>query len=175
MSTEKKPKKIVFSETIDSAINGYAVGVSFLGIGLFLLLSPDYFVSPIASYACGAVMGAVGVCGTGFELSKSSKIKGADNLALGLIFMAIWLVTYLNISELWSNIVFFLSLIIGAYAVCLGLIQGVYSIINNIKLMGVGNEKVHSKGNIASQIILFLTQICGLTVAVFNVIKAASV
>lgn len=31
MNKEKKPKKIIFSETVDSAINGYALGVSFFG------------------------------------------------------------------------------------------------------------------------------------------------
>ncbi len=169
-----KEKKFVFSETIDSAINGYALGVSFLAIGVFLLLKPDYFFSPIVSYIVGAVIGVIGFFGTGIELSNSSKIKGMDNLTFGVVLLAIWVVTYLKISTIWANIVFFFFLVSGAYAVCLGLIQGVYSILNNIKLSKLNAEDTDGIGKIISQVILFLTQICGLAVAVFNVIKVVS-
>lgn len=175
MSKEKKPKKIIFSEEVDSAINGYALGVSFLGIGVFLLAKPDYFFSPIVSYILGAIIGIFGVCGAGVELSKSSKIKGMDNLAYGLAFSVAWLIAYLKISTLWANIVFFFFLVFGTYSICLGLIQGIYSIINNTKLKGTNDKKIHSKGNIISQIILFMTQISGLIIAICNVIKAVNV
>ena len=70
---------------------------------------------------------------------------------------------------------FFPLLIIGAYAVCLGLIQGVYSIINNIKMNSRKDKEARSKGSIASQIVLFLTQLCALIVAIINVVKATSI
>ena len=73
---EKKQREIVFSEEIDSAINGYAIGLSFTGIGIFLLLKPDYFAIPFISYVVGAIIGVIGVLGTGVELSKHSKVKG---------------------------------------------------------------------------------------------------
>lgn len=172
---KKREKKILFSETIDRAINGYALGISFLGIGLFLLLKPNYFFAPIVSYIIGSIIGFIGVCGTGIELSKSSNIKGMDNLAIGLVVSIIWIVIYTKISAIWSNIVFFPLLIIGAYAVCLGLIQGVYSIINNIKMNSRKDKEARSKGSIASQIVLFLTQLCALIVAIINVVKATSI
>lgn len=171
----KKPRKIVFTEAIDSAINGYALGFSFIGIGVFLLLKPDYFFTPIASYIIGAVIGAFGVVGTGIELSKSSKIKGFDNLTMGLVFFAIWLVSYIKISTFWANLLFFAFLIFGAYAVCLGLFQSTYSIIQSIKHANTDANAKQEKGAIASQIVLFLTQICGLIVAILNVVKAVSV
>lgn len=170
----KKERKIVFSETIDSAINGYAVGVSFLGIGVFLLLKPDYFTYPIASYILGAIIGVIGFLGTGIELSKSFKIKGMVNFNLGLILLAFWLFMYLTISSLWANIVFFLFLVLGTYSLCLGFIQSIYSIVSNIKSSKLSDEKSNSKGNIVSQIVLFLSQLCGLALAVLNVIKAVN-
>lgn len=170
----KKEKKIIFSETIDSAINGYAVGVSFIGIGVFLLLKPDYFTYPIATYILGAIIGVIGFLGTGMELSKSFKIKGMNNFALGLILLAFWLFMYLKISSLWANIVFFLFFVLGTYSLCLGFIQSIYSIVSNIKSTKSSDEKLNSKGNIVSQIVLFLTQLCGLAIAVLNVIKAVN-
>lgn len=45
-----KEKKIVFNETIDNAINGYAVAITFIGIGIFLLNNRDYFRKPMYIY-----------------------------------------------------------------------------------------------------------------------------
>lgn len=86
----KKPRQIVLSEEIDSAINGYAIGLSFTGIGVFLLLKPEYFAIPVVSYIVGAIMGVFGVLGTGVELSKHSKVKGMGNLTIGMLFLGCW-------------------------------------------------------------------------------------
>ena len=169
-----KEKKIIFSKRIDSAINGYAIGISFLGIGIFLLLKPDYFSKPVISYIFGAIIGAFGVMGTGVELSKSSKIKGMDNLSIGLVVFSIWLVSYIKIAALWANILFFVLLILGVYAICLGIIQAIFSVIRNIKSRNATNtsEEKYTIGNIISQITLLLTQLCALIVAIFNILKA---
>ena len=103
---EKKPKKIVFSEEIDSALEGYALSLIFIGIGLFLLLKPDYFAEPIVSYIVGAAVGLFGVMGMGVELSKTAKIKGIDMLSIGAALFAVWLLQYVYIHTLWANIVF---------------------------------------------------------------------
>ena len=39
----KKNKKIIFNEEIDSAISGYTLAITFVGIGVFLLNNLDYF------------------------------------------------------------------------------------------------------------------------------------
>lgn len=171
---EKKPKEIIFSETIDSAINGYAIGISFTGIGVFLLLRPDYFAIPVISYIAGAVIGVVGVLGTGVELSKHSKVKGLGNLITGMLFLGGWLLGYTQVHAVWLNILIFLLLIFGCYSVCLGLIQSIVSIARNIR--AAQNEGHNSKGKVLgsalTQIVLFLTQLCGLLLAVINVLKA---
>lgn len=172
-----KEKKIIFSKEIDSAINGYAIGISFAGIGLFLLLNSDYFVYPVISYIIGAIIGAFGVMGTGIELSKTSKIKGMDNFTIGLVVFSVWLFVYLKFSLFWTNILSFVLLVIGVYAICLGLIQAIYSVIRNVKLKESidGEKRKYSIGSLITQIVLLTTQLCGLAVAILNVLKAANI
>ena len=175
---EKRPKKIIFSEEVDSAINGFAVGILFIGIGLFLMLKPDYFAEPVASYIIGAVIGLLGVMGTGVELSKSTKIKGLDMLSVGATMFVCWLVQYVYIHALWANIAFFPLLVIGAYGILLGLFRTIYSIFENSKHRpSKDGDKANgiSIGKLVSQIVLFLTQLCGLAVAVLNVLKASGI
>ncbi len=172
---EKKPKKIVFSEEIDSALEGYALSLIFIGIGLFLLLKPDYFAEPIASYIVGAAVGLFGVMGMGVELSKTAKIKGIDMLSIGAALFAVWLLQYVYIHTLWANIVFFAFLVFGAYGVFLGLFRAVYSIFYNAKTNsnnGNGQPKSFSIGKALSQTVIFLTQLCSLVIAIINVLKA---
>ncbi len=166
----KSDKKIVFSEKIDNAINGFAIGLTFLGIAVFLALKPNYFGLPIISYIISALMGILGFGGTWLELSKIVKIKGMGMFVTGCIFIATWLVVYIEFDFWISNIISFISLILGAYCACTGLFQGIYSIFDNIK----NNKKNGQKSNIISQIILFATQVCGLFIAVVNVIKIFS-
>ena len=172
-----KEKKITFSKEIDSAINGYAIGISFVGIGLFLLLNSDYFVYPLISYIIGAIIGAFGVMGTGVELSKTSKIKGMDNFTIGLVVFSIWLFVYLKFSLLWTNILSFIFLVFGAYAICLGLIQAIYSVIRNAKSKELidGEKRKYSIGSLITQVVLLTTQLCGLAVAILNVLRAANI
>lgn len=167
----------MFSDKIDSAINGYALGISFVGIGVFLLLNPDYFAIPIVSYIIGAIIGIIGVLGTGVELSKASRVKGLGNIVVGLIFLAVWLIGYLKAQLLPLNIVLFVCLIIGCYAVCLGLFQSLYSIIRNLQESRKEGKSSKSKvvGNFITQAVLFLTQVCGLIIAILNVMKATSI
>lgn len=172
---DKKEKKIVFSEKIDSMINGYALGLTCIGVGIFLLLKPSYFFSPSVSYIIGALIGAFGVMGTGIELDKSSKIKGFGNITIGLVVFAVWLVLYVKIKILWVNIISFGLLVFGCYGTILGIIQGIYSIVRNTQVPKSDSPNKKSGSVICtllSQTILFLTQLCGLMVAILNVIKA---
>lgn len=70
---EEKKKNIVFSEIIDSKINGYAIGISFLLISTFLLINNTYFYWTGLTYFIGAVFGVIGVAGIGTEIDKSKK------------------------------------------------------------------------------------------------------
>lgn len=143
---EKKPREIVFSEEIDSAINGYAIGLSFTGIGIFLLLKPDYFAIPVISYVVGAIIGVIGVLGTGVELSKLSKVKGMGALVTGILLLGIWALAYVKVHSIWLNILVFVFLVGGCYVVCLGLLQGAVSIARNIRESR--KDKTRAKGKL---------------------------
>lgn len=172
---DKKQKIIVFSEETDGMINGYAVGLTCIGVGVFLLLKPSYFFSPTVSYIIGALIGALGVIGTGLELDKTSKIKGFGNITMGLVVFATWLVLYVKIKIFWVNILSFGLLVFGCYGTILGIIQGIYSIVRNThssRFQSPNEKNGIAIGALLSQIVLFLTQLCGLTVAIINVVKA---
>ena len=143
---------------------------------MFLLLRPDYFAFPVISYIVGAIIGVIGVLGTGVELSRHSKVKGLGNIVVGMLFLGGWFLGYTQIHAVWLNVSIFLLLVLGCYAVCLGLIQSVVSIVRNIRV--TKTEKKNSKGKIIgsalTQIVLFLTQLSGLLLAVINVLKAIS-
>lgn len=170
----EKQKKVVFSKEIDSSITGYAIGISFLAVGVFLLMKPDYFYIPIISYIFGALIGLFGMIGTSIELSKSVKIQGTDSLIIGLIFFSVWLVLYLKVESIWLNVLSFFLLVFGCFLLLQGLIQSVYSIILNAKNRK-NEENAQHKGGVVSQLILLLTQLSGLALAIVNVIKAVNV
>ena len=111
----------------------------------------------------------------GIELSKSAKIKGIDALSVGVAFFAGWLLQYVYIHALWANILFFLFLVMGVYGILLGLFRAIYSIVHNAKEKPTENgsqSKIAGIGKIISHIVLFLTQLCGLAIAIINILKA---
>ena len=112
---DSKEKKIVFSEIIDSQINGYAVGISFLGISTFLLIKNTYFQWPILTYIIGAIFGLIGIAGIGTELDKNKKLKGIGNLVIGLLCLAVWFAIYIvftqGITPIHSMLMYILPII----------------------------------------------------------------
>ena len=105
-SSGKKRKAVVFTELIDSRINGYAIGVSFLIISLFLLFNDTYLHYKVVTYIVGALFGLFGIAGLGTGLDKSKRFKGIGNLVLGLIFLGIWLAAFLVSGRevLWNTL-----------------------------------------------------------------------
>jgi hypothetical protein len=162
----KKEKTPVFSEIIDSKINGYAIGISFLGISTFLLINNTYFHWTILTYFIGAVFGIIGVAGIGTELDKSKKIKGIGNIVIGLLCLGIWVALYLLLkNDPVANSFGMPALIIGAYGFVRGLIELFYSVwIETIK-----SDRSFSK--IAKAVFVLITQLCGLALTVLNILK----
>ena len=170
---DKKMRKIVFSEEIDAKINGLAVGISFLGIGIFLLFESDYFFIPFVTYLVGGVIGFLGVGVTSAYLSKDEKIKGLGNFFMGIGLLLIWFFVYANLKSVFANVIFFAFLIVGCFAILQGIFQAMYSIFANIRLTESENSGKSGiiKNNIG-QILIFLTQFCSLIIAVINIVKA---
>ena len=118
MAKESKPKKIVFSEEIDSWINGLTLGFAFVAVGLVLLFIPDYFGSKLAGQIVRWVFIGVGVLGLSVEFRKLkpiSDIKGFDDLWAGVLFLAGWAALFFLAQNWIWNVLGFILLIIGVY------------------------------------------------------------
>ena len=163
----KKGNKIYFDEDIDRSISGYSLSVTLLITGLFLMYNPNYFGNDIVTSIFRWIFIVIGGLGFFIEFGKSSKkIVGVADLGYGLIIIAVatgFIWTWNN--PLIRSFMFFL-LIVGLFGANLGIFRIVYS----LRLSYKTNEK--SKGKIASDIILMLTQIGGLCVLFLQFIKA---
>lgn len=165
-----KEKRIVFSEVIDSKINGFAIGVSFSMISLFLLFNDNYFGLKWITYAVGAAFGIVGVAGIGTELDKSQKVKGIRNLVIGIIFSGVWLwATMFAGNNVFVNVVTIPALVFGPYALTRGLFELFYSICLAI----VASKQ--SFGKIVKVFFVFITQLCGLALTILNILKIVGI
>lgn len=129
----KRNKKIIFNETIDSAISGYTLAITFVGIGIFLLNNLDYFGNKIVSIVILSIFSFIGIIGTFIELGKNKEIKGFDDIGMGMFFFIPWFLIYFFGQRLWLNIVGFIFLIIGVYGLVGGCIKIVVSFIINEK------------------------------------------
>ena len=134
----KKSKKIVFNEKIDSAISGYTLAITFVGIGIFLLNNLDYFGNKTVSIVILSIFSFIGIVGTFIELGKNKEIKGFDDLGIGLFFFIPWLLIFLFGHKLWLNVIGFILLILGVYGLVGGAIKILVSFVINDKS---GNNK----------------------------------
>ncbi len=169
MQKEKKPKVPVFSEEIDSKINGLALGCAFIFIGLFLLYVPDYFGSRVVGQIIRWIFIAIGLFGLFAEFSKLkpiSNIKGFDDLWVGVILLAVWLAIFLITRNWIFNTLGFFLLIFGIFGSFKGLITIIYSIHQNRK----NQEK--TKGAMITNVLLFLTKVFSLALVVLQFVKA---
>ena len=169
MSEEKKQKKIIFSEEIDSKIDGLTLGFAFVVVGLFLLLVPNYFGNELIGQIVRWIFIVVGVLGLLAEFNKSkpiSDIKGFDNFWAGAMFLAGWAAFFFLVKDSLWNIAGFLCLVLGLFGVFRGMFQIIYSIRLNKKI------KTQTKENIVSDVSLFLTKLVSLALVVLQLVKA---
>ena len=163
-----KQKKIVFSEEIDSKIDGLALGLSFISVGLFLLLIPDYFGNKLAGQIVRWIFIGIGVLGLLVEFRKSkpiSDIKGFDDLWVGVLLVAGWAAIFFLVKNSLWNIAGFFCLVFGVYGTFRGGFRIIYSVRLNRK------NKVQTKGTIASDVLLFLTKVISLALVVCQLVK----
>lgn len=164
---KKAEKKVEFTEEIDSAINGYALAITFIIIGLFLLNNLDYFGNNVVSIVILSIFTFIGVVGTFTELSKNKAVKGLDNLGIGIVFFIPWLLLYILVNNVWINIACFIFLIIGSYFFIYGTIKIGYSIMNNAK------ESNKATKIIIKDIFKILPALASFVLVIFNIIKIA--
>ena len=73
MNEKLKEKKIVFSEEIDSTISGFALVITFIVIGIFLIFNKEYFGNQIVSAVIQWLFIIIGCLGFATEISKINK------------------------------------------------------------------------------------------------------
>ena len=162
-----KEKKIVFSEKIDDAINGYAIGLSFILISLFLFWQDEYLLSKLATRIVGVIVGLFGLWSCSMQLSQSTTIKGFDTLGIGLVFFVPWLICYLRFNMFVLNLILTLAFIPGVYGIVRGLMELSYSFITSVLLPKDGKSKITR----FKEIFLFITQLFGLALTILNILK----
>ena len=158
-------KKIVFNEEIDSSISGFALVFAFILIGVFLQFNSSFFSeSNTLIKIIFVIFGILGFFTEMNNLNLKFRIKGIDNIGIGIVLLVVLYVLYITINfSKWYKIfigiyelVFFIFLLLAIYAVFAGLLQMAYSLYQNYK----SNE--HKKRKVFSSLIVILTQIASL-------------
>ncbi len=163
----KKEKKIIFNEEVDNKIEGLALVLAFLTIGIYLLIFPSCFGNKLVAIVIRWIFISIGIIGLFVEFyeAKSSDIKGLDDFIIGVIIVVPFTVLFVSTNILWIHIISFLILIIGIYGLYLGSIRIMYSIFQNVR-----NHKETKKNN-PIDIGLLLTKILGLVLVILQLIK----
>lgn len=166
---ESKQRKIVFSEEIDSRIDGLTLGFAFIAVGLFLIFAPDYFGSKLAGQILRWVFIVIGGAGLFVEFGKIkpiSDITGFNDLWVGILFLAAWIALYFLAQNILCNIIGFFCLVVGAYGAFRGLFRIIYSVLRSWK-----NNR-HSKSTVISDVLIFFTKVTSLALVVLQLVKA---
>ena len=162
-------KKVYFSKEIDDRINGSALVLAFVLVGLILQFDPAYLGNDVITRIVQWVFIVIGLLGMSVELQKSkSSIVGLDNFLLGILFFGGWFALYKGFDRWWINIVALLPLFFGAYAIFLGVEQIIYSLSHQTKMPKSDERKNEEKADI----LLFLTKLLGVVLVVIQIIKA---
>ena len=175
MEEKKKEKKIVFSEEIDSAINGFSLVVTFIVIGIFLIFNNSYFGNEKVASIIQWTFIIIGSLGFATEISKMNKqrgIKGIDDLVTGIFVIAIWAIIYYKVNSWVGNTIAFFFFIMGLYGSSRGIIEIGYSIIRIKKKNNT--EKKHNL-NIAKDVVLILSEIAGIGLIFVQILQAVKI
>lgn len=175
MEQNKQAKKVTFSEGVDSSISGFALVITFIIVGIFLLFNKDYFGNQIVATVIQWLFIAIGLLGFGTEISKLNKnrgIKGIDDLIIGIIIVAIWAVIYYWVKNWIGNLIGFFFLIIGLYGGCRGILEIIYSLT---KINKEHKEAQKSRIEIIKETILILSEIAGIALIVIQILQVIKI
>ena len=164
----KQPKKEIFSQEIDSRIAGFALIITFMFVGIFLLIFPNYFGSLLAASIIRWIFIALGALGFIAEMAKfKEKIPGISDIS-GVFILIIWLVVFLLVEISWVHSIIFLLLIFGIYGVLLGSFKVVYALRNR----NLQNKVTSSIKKV--DILLVIAQLLGIGLVIVQLVTALS-
>lgn len=168
----KNNKDIMFSENIDNSIKGFALVVTFIGTGAFMIFHREYLgdtiIAKIIQWAF-IIIGIIGLCIEIHNLiqnKKEKQIYGISDFVLGVVFMIIWWLMYKNNV---ANIISFIFLVLGLYGTSRGTLEMGYSFINLNKM----GKKIIT-GNLIKDIVLIISEVLAAVVAIINILQATN-
>lgn len=176
MEKNKKEKKIIFSEEVDSSITGFALVLTFIVIGIFLLYNNQYFGNETVAKIIQWIFIVVGSLGFGTEVSqlkknKEKRIKGIDDIVTGIVLILIWILLYRVFNNWIANSAGFFILIIGTFGTFRGFIEVIYSAA---KIKKENNNK-RINLEIMKDILLMISQIAGICLIAVQVLQALGI
>lgn len=165
MAEDKKP---ALDKETESEINGLALILAFIVIGVILQFFPTYFKSELATAIVKWVFVGIGVLGILGEIVSAEKrkpdIEGYSEFGVGLVFIAAWIISLKWSGLLVVNLLSFLPLFLGAYSLFVGLQKIIYTSRLKNKDSGSNHPSLES-------IIVFATKAIGLIMVVFQLVK----
>ncbi len=173
MEQKNKENNVTFSEKIDNTINGFALVITFITIGIFLLFNKNYFGNELIATIIQWTFIALGCLGFSTEISRMNKdrnIKGIDNVVLGIVLIIIWSVIYFLIKNWIGSSIGFLFLVFGIYGICRGIIEIGYSIMSKGQKEYRGN-----KLGIIKEIVIIISEIAGIALIIIQILQAVKV
>ena len=162
--SKQKDKKIVFSEEIDSSINGIALGTAFVMLSIFVVYF-KIFNNTIVEKVIAVILLAFGIAGTLTEIGRIKKedIKGVDDLIVGLLLTVFSVVVILKFRNVALNIGLFIVLLLGSY----GMIRGILEILYSLKLQRRSNNvKIE-----IMKIVVAITEFISLIIVILKLVK----
>ena len=157
-----KDKKVIFSKEIDSSITGFALGISFVLLA-GLIYYFDIFHWIIVDRIIAIILLIIGICGTCIEIGRINveKIKGKDDLLLGLLFTIPALFLIFKYDQIVLNIICFWVLLLSLFGTIKGIIEVLYSL--RIQRRKSQNKKIE-----ILRFITVITEVLALAVAAFQ-------
>ena len=106
-----KEKKVIFSEEIDSSIDGFALGITFVLVAFFEVYF-KIFGNRMVEIVLAIGLLLFGIFGTLIEIGKIStdNIKGGDDLVTGLFLAAPSVFIIFKFNKVILNIIMFIVL-----------------------------------------------------------------
>ncbi len=163
-----KEKKVIFSEEIDSSIDGFALGITFVLVAFFEVYF-KIFGNRMVEIVLAIGLLLFGIFGTLIEIGKIStdNIKGGDDLVTGLFFAAPSVFIIFKFNKVILNIIMFIVLAFGIFGAMKGVIEILYSL--KIKRRKTENKKVE-----VMQIVVAATEVVALAVAIIQLVNEVS-
>ena len=124
-----KEKKVIFSEEIDSSIDGFALGITFVLVAFFEVYF-KIFGNRMVEIVLAIGLLLFGIFGTLIEIGKIStdNIKGGDDLVTGLFLAAPSVFIIFKFNKVILNIIMFIVLAFGIFGAMKGVIEILYSL-----------------------------------------------